>query len=284
MKNSKLNITIGKHSGFCFGVKRAYDLACVNSRNCTDIFILGKLVHNDDVCRDLKKRGIREIESLASKKNGTVIFTAHGIGPKVYGMAQKRGLKVIDTTCPKVMKAQRLAENYARKHFRVIIFGDKNHKEVKSICEWSGNKAKIVSSFREAKSLKLARTKKYCLISQTTQNVQEFGKIKNYLVSQLPNLICFSTICDSTDNRQKEVRELSKSKDAVVVIGGRDSANSRRLFEIAKEINPKTYFIQNEKQVRDNWLAGIQSLAVTAGASTPNWVIRAVVEKIRNIF
>ena len=279
-----MKITIAKNAGFCFGVKRAYDLACVNSKNCTDIFILGKLVHNDDVCRDLKKRGIREIKSLSSKKNGTIIFTAHGIGPKVYGTAQQRGLKVIDTTCPKVMKAQRLAENYARKHFQVIIFGDKNHKEVKSIREWSGNKAKIVSSFKEVKKLKLVRTKKYCLISQTTQNVQEFIKIKDYLASQLPNFICFSTICDSTDNRQKEVRRLAKTKNTVVVIGGKDSANSRRLFEIAKGINPKTYFVQNEKQIKDNWLAGIESLAITAGASTPDWVIKSVVEKIRNIF
>ena len=115
MGKSNIKITVGKHSGFCFGVKRAYDLACVNSKNCTDIFILGKLVHNWDVCEDLRKRGIQEIKSLSGAKNASVIFTAHGIGPHAYEKAQERGLKIIDTTCPKVMKAQRLAKAYAKK-------------------------------------------------------------------------------------------------------------------------------------------------------------------------
>ena len=138
----KPKITLGKHSGFCFGVRRAYDLTCVNSKDCDDVYILGKLVHNNDVCGDLYKRGIKEIKSLSDIKEGTVIFTAHGVGPGLYEKASARGLKIIDTTCPKVMKAQRLAKNFAEKKYQVLIFGDKNHKEVKSIFEWSGKKPK----------------------------------------------------------------------------------------------------------------------------------------------
>ncbi|MCX6762496.1 MAG: 4-hydroxy-3-methylbut-2-enyl diphosphate reductase, partial [Candidatus Moranbacteria bacterium] len=151
----KPKITLGKHSGFCFGVRRAYDLTCVNSKDCDDVFILGKLVHNNDVCQDLYKRGIKEIKALTDIKEGTVIFTAHGVGPGSYEKASARGLKIIDTTCPKVMKAQRLAKNFAEKKYNVFIFGDKNHKEVKSIFEWSGRKAKIVGSLEETKKMKL---------------------------------------------------------------------------------------------------------------------------------
>ena len=192
MKNN-IKITIGKHSGFCFGVRRAYDLTCVNSKDCDSIYILGKLVHNDDVCADLYKRGIKEIKSLNDISEGTVIFTAHGVGPGFYEKASEGGLKIIDTTCPKVMKAQRLAKNFAEKKYDVIVFGDKEHKEVKSIFEWSEKKAGIIGSLKELKRLKLNKSKKYCLISQTTQNVEEFEKVKDYLARKLPKFIFFNT-------------------------------------------------------------------------------------------
>lgn len=279
-KKRKLKITVGAHSGFCFGVQRAYDLACVNSKNCSPIYILGKLVHNDDVCRNLEKRGIKEAKSLESLKEGTIIFTAHGVGPKLYEKANQRGMKIIDTTCPKVMKAQRLAKNYAEKKWEIIIFGDKKHKEVKGIKEWSGNKAKIISGFEEVKRLKLSKRKKYLLLSQTTQNVAEFRKIKDYLSKKLPHFVYFNTICDSTDKRQNEIRKLARENEIVIVVGGRDSANTRRLFEIARSLNPKSYFVENESQLKKNWFNGIEKVAISAGASTPKWVIKKVENKI----
>lgn len=279
----KPKITIGKHSGFCFGVKRAYDLACVNSKDCDRLYILGKLVHNKDVCDDLKVKGIREVNSLDELVEGSVIFTAHGMGPKSYDQAKETGLRIIDTTCPKVMKTQRLAKIYAEKKYQVIIFGDKHHKEVISISEWSGDNATIVKSLRGSKKLKLDKNKKYCLISQTTQNVEEFEKVKNYFAGKLPNFVFFSTICRSTDSRQHEVRKLAKDNDATIVIGGRDSANSRRLFEIAKKINPRSHFIENEKQLKKSWLKGIYSIAICAGASTPERAIKRTVDKIKKL-
>jgi (E)-4-hydroxy-3-methyl-but-2-enyl pyrophosphate reductase len=277
-----LKITIAKNAGFCFGVKRAYDLACVNSKYCDDIYILGKLVHNNDVCTDLKKRGIKEVLSIDDARDATIIFTAHGIGPEMYEKAQNNGLKVIDTTCPKVMKAQRLAKAYAEKGFQIIIFGDKEHKEVKSIFEWSGKKAKIVGSLQDAKKLRFYKSKKYCLISQTTQNVQDFKKIRGCLKNKLPHFVFFNTICDSTDKRQKEVRELSGTNNVVIVIGGKDSANSKRLYEISKSIQPKTFFVENSDQLRRVWFSGAKKIAITAGASTPDWAIKKVFKKIRN--
>lgn len=276
-----MKITLGKHSGFCFGVKRAYDLTCVNSKDCDDVNILGKLVHNNDVCADLYKRGIKEIASLSDIKEGTVIFTAHGVGPGFYENASARGLKIIDTTCPKVMKAQRLAKNFAEKKCAVLVFGDKDHKEVKSIFEWSGRKAKIVGSLEEVKKMKFDQSKKYCLISQTTQNVEEFKKIISYLQKNLKNFTYINTICPSTDDRQKEIRNLAKNNDVVIVIGGRDSANSKMLYEIAKKINKNSFFIENEKELKKAKFKGAKKVAISAGASTPEWIIKKTVDNLK---
>jgi len=278
-----MKITLGKHSGFCFGVKRAYDLTCVNSKDCDDVYILGKLVHNNDVCSDLRERGIKEIENLSDIKEGTVIFTAHGVGPGMYEKASARGIKIIDTTCPKVMKSQRIAKSFAEKKYQVIIFGDKNHKEVKSIFEWSGKHAKIVGSLAEVEKMKLDMSKKYCLVAQTTQNVEEFKKIIHYLQKKLKKFAYFNTICESTDDRQKEIRKLAKENDVVIVIGGKDSANSRMLYEIAKSINKKSFFIENEQELKRADFEGAKKIAVSAGASTPDWIIKKIVDKLKKI-
>jgi len=278
-----MKITLGKHSGFCFGVKRAYDLTCVNSKDCDDVYILGKLVHNNDVCSDLRERGIKEIENLSDIKEGTVIFTAHGVGPGMYEKASARGIKIIDTTCPKVMKSQRIAKSFAEKKYQVIIFGDKNHKEVKSIFEWSGKHAKIVGSLAEVEKMKLDMSKKYCLVAQTTQNVEEFKKIIHYLQKKLKKFAYFNTICESTDDRQKEIRKLAKENDVVIVIGGKDSANSRMLYEIAKSINKKSFFVENEQELKRADFEGAKKIAVSAGASTPDWIIKKIVDKLKKI-
>ena len=283
MKKQSIKITVAKNSGFCSGVKRAYGLACVNSKECDELYILGKLVHNRDVCEDLKKRGIKEIKSLNDIEEGTVIFTAHGVGPGLYQKASDRGIKIIDSTCPKVIKAQRLAKNCAEKKYQVLIFGDKKHKEVISIKEWSENKAEIVDSLPAAKKIKLDQKKKYRLVSQTTQNAEEFKKIIAYFQKEAAHFSYFNTICPSTDNRQEEIRKLAPQNDAVIIIGGRDSANSKRLFEISKKINPKTFFIQDEKGLKGKWLTDAKSALIGAGASTPDRVIREVVDKIRKI-
>jgi 4-hydroxy-3-methylbut-2-enyl diphosphate reductase len=283
MTDKKVKITLGKHSGFCFGVRRAYDLTCVKSKDCDDVFILGKLVHNNDVCQDLYKRGIKEIAALSDIKDGTVIFTAHGVGPGFYEKASTKGLKIIDTTCPKVMKAQRLAKNFAEKKCTVLVFGDKNHKEVKSIFEWSGKKAKIVGSLEEVKKMKFNKAKKYCLLSQTTQNVEGFKKIIAYLRDTLKNFTYINTICPSTDDRQKEVRNLAKKNDVVIVIGGKDSANSKMLYEIAKKINKKSFFIENEKEIARIKLKDVTRIAISAGASTPEWIIKQIVSNLKKL-
>jgi (E)-4-hydroxy-3-methyl-but-2-enyl pyrophosphate reductase len=281
-KKSKLKITVARHSGFCFGVKRAYDLACANSKPGKNIYVLGKLVHNDEVVKELKKRGIKEIKKLDNIIMGIVVFTAHGEGPKSYEIAKTKKIRVIDATCPKVVSVQRLAKNHIEKGDNVIIFGDKEHKEVKSIFAWTVSRAKIVRNLTELKKFKLDKNKKYILLSQTTQNAEEFQKIINYLQKQLKNFKYFNTICPSTDDRQKEVRKLAKTYAVIIIIGGKDSANSKRLYEIAKSINPKSYFIENASQLKKGWFNDISKIAIAAGASTPEWVIKEVKLKIES--
>jgi len=278
-----MKITVAKNAGFCFGVKRAYNLACECAKKCRKpVHVLGKLVHNQDVVDELEKIGVKTIGSLDDISGGTVIFTAHGTQPALHNKAKFKGLAVLDTICPNVLKAQKLAQKYTKKNYQVIVFGDKNHKEVRSIYEWADRKPKIVEGLSDLKKLKLKDVKNYCLISQTTQNVAEFKKIKDYFASKLPNFVYFNTICDSTDNRQAEVRRLAKTHDCVIVIGGRDSANSRRLYEIAKSLNPKSYFIENASQLKKSWLRDAKKIAITAGASTPEWIIREVIGKVQN--
>lgn len=283
-KKSKKNIkiTVGRHSGFCFGVKRAYEMACANSKKTKSTYILGKLVHNSDVCDDLKKRGIKEIKSLRTINKGSVIFTAHGVGPNIYEKAKLRGLNIVDASCPKVVQVQRLAKTYAEKGWQVIIFGDKGHKEVKGIKEWSNGKGTIIGSLKEAKKIKIDKTKKHCLITQTTQNSKEFHEIRKYFSKRLPIFLYFKTICESTNSRQREIRKLAKSSDMVVVIGGKHSANSKRLWEISKSINPRSYFVENEKELKKEWTKNAGKIAISAGASTPEWIINKIADKIKS--
>ncbi|MFA5871235.1 MAG: 4-hydroxy-3-methylbut-2-enyl diphosphate reductase [Parcubacteria group bacterium] len=279
-KKSKLKITVARHSGFCFGVKRAYDLALTNSKNGKKSYVLGRLVHNNEVVKKLKERGIEEVKKLNQIKSGSIIFTAHGEGPEIYELAKRAGLNVIDATCPKVIKVQRLAKNHIEKGDNVIIFGDKEHKEVKSIFAWTDKKAKIVRNLAELKKFKLDKSKRYILLSQTTQNVEEFQKIIKYLKNELKNFKHFNTICPSTSDRQEEIRKLAKDNGVIIVIGGKDSANSKRLYDISKSINSRSHFVENASQLKKNWFNDIEKVGIAAGASTPEWAIKAVVKKI----
>ncbi len=278
----KLKIEIAKNAGFCFGVRRAYEITCLNAKNFSNLYILGKLVHNDDVCRELRRKGVKEISSIEDVDQGKLILTAHGSGPTLYKKAMRSGIKIIDATCPKVVKAQRLAKIESKKNYQIIILGDKQHKEVISINEWAGGKAIVIESLRDAQKKSFDKKKSYCLISQTTQNAKLFYDVKSYLSKKIPNFKSYNTICPATNDRQLEVREMAKINDAMVVIGGKDSANSKRLFEISRNINKKTFFVQNEKDLKKSWFAGVKKVGVAAGASTPKWVIEKVVEKLKS--
>lgn len=252
------------------------------------VFVLGSLVHNEEVNKKIEQRGIKKIErddffNAPKGTIGTIIITAHGVGPDVYRIAQEKGIDVIDTTCPRVIKVQRLAKYFHKKEYRLVIVGDRDHKEVRGINEWGGGHAFIISQKKDLIKFNPLSGQGIGILSQTTQNEDFCREIYAAMAEKYKNVETKNTTCDTTHNRQKEVKEMAKNNSAMIIIGSKDSANSRRLWEIALEINPKSYFIENVKDIRKNWLKNINTIGVTAGASTPEWLIKDVVNYLKNI-
>jgi len=284
-----MKITLSQYAGFCDGVKRAYEMVSgVDMKRARQpVFVLGSLVHNDEVNNKIEEKGIRKIErddffNAATGTIGTLIITAHGVGPDVYKFAQEKGITVIDTTCPKVIKVQRLAKLFHEKEYRLVIVGDHDHKEVRGINEWGGGHAYIISEKKDLIDLESPSGQKIGVLSQTTQNEDFCQEIYAAIVEKYKNVETKKTTCDTTHARQSEIKEMAKINDVILVIGSKDSANSRRLWEIAVSINPKSYFIENTKDIRKNWLKNIEKVGVTAGASTPPWVIEETIDYLKN--
>ncbi len=289
-----MKITLSKYAGFCEGVKRAYETiisAVEDPKVKKPIYVLGSLVHNADVVKSLEDLGVRKIKMDRNlfknlrniKKNiGTLVITAHGMGPSIYEFCKREKIDLIDTTCPRVVKVQRLAKNFSDKLHKLIIIGDKHHKETQGISEWSGNTARVVEKIGDLKKMKLPSAKKITVLFQTTQNLDFAEIISAFMGNFCPNAKIMNTICLATHHRQNEVKKIAKVNEAVVVIGSPDSANSRRLWEIAKKINPQSYFVENFRQIEKEWLENINRIGIAAGASTPEWVISDVVAYLKN--
>lgn len=288
-----MKITLSKHAGFCEGVKRAYEMiisAADDPKVKKPIYVLGSLVHNADVVKSLEEMGVKKMKvdrnlfkNLKLKKNkiGTLAITAHGMGPAIYNFAKKEKISLIDATCPRVIKVQRLAEFFSEKLHKLIIIGDKDHKETKGISEWSGNTARVVEKIGELKKIKLSSAKNVTVLFQTTQDLDLAEIVGSFMKNFCPNARILNTICLATYHRQNEVKKIAKINEAVVVIGSPESANSRRLWEIATKINPQSYFVENFKQIKREWLENIERIGITAGASTPSWVINEVVDYLK---
>jgi len=285
---------LSKYAGFCDGVAGAYEKVkeiAGNSKIKKPIFVLGSLVHNNDVMKRVEEMGVKKIEFAGSisevsdkitEKIGTLVITAHGIGPKIFEIAREKGIDVVDTTCPKVMKAQRLAKVFLDRGYRIIIIGEKKHKEVQGIFRWAKKRAEIVSNFGDIENLKLDTNKKIAVVSQTTQNKDFVDEMVIEIKKKYPRAEILDTVCLTTKNRQEEVAQIARDSEAVLVIGSKESSNSNRLWEIAKKINDKTYFIERLTDIKEEWLNGIRNIGITAGASSPRWVIQEVVEYLEN--
>lgn len=289
-----MNVVLSKYAGFCDGVAGAYKKVkeIVNNPEVKKpIFVLGSLVHNNDVIENIEKMGVKKIDfdgSIAKVEEkldgsiGTLVITAHGIGPKIFEVAREKGIDIIDTTCPKVIKAQRLAKVFFDRSYQVIIIGEKKHKEVQGIYRWANKQAKIVSNQEDIDKLSLNGDNKIAVVSQTTQNKDLVDKLVNKIRIKYPDSEILDTVCMTTKNRQEEVAQIARENDLVFVIGSKESSNSNRLWEIAKEINDRTYFIERLTDIKEEWLNGIRNIGITAGASSPQWVINEVVEYLEN--
>ena len=272
-----MEIIVAKEAGFCFGVKRAIELAYkhIESENT---YSYGPLIHNPQVIADLEAKGIRCIEDIGDLKPGTkLIIRSHGVGPQIFESAQNMGLDIVNGTCPFVSKAQEIAYKLYKDGYNVIIVGDKNHPEVHGIRDWA-QYAYIVANLEEAKAL--PEMDKVGILAQTTLPEKIFLSIVEFLKSKDKDIIVHNTICRATHVRQLSARELAPKVDLMVVIGGYNSANTGKLVDLCREIGTPTIHIEHAHELKADMFDGIKRIGVTAGASTPDWIIEEVVLKM----
>lgn len=276
------NVILADKAGFCFGVKRAVDEAInIRKKYNKDIYTLGPLIHNNDVVKFLEKNNIfpiklEEIDKL--NKNDVIIIRSHGITPQVYNTLKDTVDNIIDATCPHVSNIQQKAKEYFDLGYGIVIVGDKNHPEVEGINGWCDNKAIISKDGLDLQNI----PRKICVLSQTTEKQENFQKVLNVVGKTCKEIIAFNTICSATEVRQQAAEEISKKVDAMIVIGGKNSSNTTKLYEICKNNCKYTIHVENSGEIPDEIIKSknIINIGVTAGASTPEWIIKEALIKM----
>jgi 4-hydroxy-3-methylbut-2-enyl diphosphate reductase len=291
-----MRVIFAKKMGFCSGVRRAVSLAQNTCKiknqkpktkyqketNAHPVYTLGPLIHNPQEVERLESLGIKAISSLNQIEVGTLIVPSHGLPQSILKKTEKMRLKLIDATCPFVKRAQLLAENLHNRGYQVIIVGQKTHPEVISLLSFTDGKASVVGTPQDLKKVEISE--KIGLISQTTQSRENFKEIvrrlKPKIKSKSGELKIYNTICKETSQRQKEAKRLAEKSDVMIVIGGKNSANTTRLYNICKKVT-RAYHVESPEELRPDWFSKREVVGVTAGTSTPDWVIRDVIKKLR---
>ena len=279
-----MEILLARDMGFCWGVRRAIDIMEKAADEKGEIISLGPIVHNPQVVRELEDRGVRTAGGLSEGDSLPVAITAHGVGPEVLEDARSRGNEVIDTTCPIVTRSQRWAKKMAEAGFTLVIFGDPNHREVKGVLAWAGANAIAI---QDGDPLPAELPSRLAVISQTTQSPERFAEFVSRLmrehIGRIGELRVINTLCDVTSSQQAAARELAQEVDLVLVVGGRSSANTRHLLDVCKEEGSVAYHVEGPDELKAEWLKGCKSVGVTAGASTPDSAVEAVVRQIQRL-
>ncbi len=274
-----MNITIAENAGFCYGVMRAIKMADDAMKHRKKIYSLGPIIHNPQVVEEYEKKGLKVLESL-DDVDAPILIRSHGVPPETYDKIEKKGIDFIDATCPFVKEAQDYAKELYLKNYTVVIFGDKNHPEVKAHLGYADYEAVVINSVEEAKNI---ISEKIGVISQTTQSVERFAAVVAELSKNAKELKVYNTICDATEKRQKSAMQLAKKSDLMIVIGGRNSANTRKLYEICRQFCSNVYHIETEEEIEAKWFDNIRNVGITAGASTPSYMIDRVYKYIESI-
>ena len=285
-----MKVKVAETAGFCFGVKRAVDKVYQLIEEGTHpIYTLGPIIHNEEVVTDLAAKGVQVIEEkdLASLAEGTVVIRSHGVGKAIYQELKENHLNYVDVTCPFVLKIHRIVEKQSHAGKHVVIFGDPDHPEVKGICGWCQGSYTVLKGRKDTEQFTPPNGKDICVVSQTTFNYNKFKELveilckKRYDNSVLNIGDILNTICNATEERQKEAQNIAGEVDTMLVIGGRHSSNTQKLFEICKEECGNTYYIQTPVDLDSEMFQCSSYVGITAGASTPNKIIEEVQEHVR---
>ena len=277
-----MKVTVVKDAGFCFGVKRAIRLASDAVKKDKDkVYTLGPLIHNPQVVEALRKKGVDVVEKLNQIKKGTVIIRSHGVRPEVLARIKKKGLKIIDATCPFVRRAQNMARLLHRQNYQVVVVGEADHPEVKGIVGYAQGKALVVN--QRMKDHDFSRFKKLGVVAQTTLNLNSFKKAVDRLLERSKEMKIHNTICSATASAQSKSLKLAQKADLMLVVGGHNSANTSRLARLCQEAGTRTYHVETAEELDKRWFKGVERVGVTAGSSTPKWIIQKVVREIKRI-
>lgn len=273
---------MAKTAGFCFGVRRAVDKVyeqLETERSGRKIYTYGPIIHNEVVVRDLEKKGITVLETedeLRELEEGIVIIRSHGVSRCIYEILDRKGIQVVDATCPFVKKIHRIVQEQCREGRRVIIIGNENHPEVEGIKGWGDERTLTADSLEKAEKIAFPEGEKLCIVSQTTFNYNKFKDLVEIFSKKRYDILVLNTICNATQERQVEAKEIASKVDAMIVIGGRNSSNTQKLYDICRKECSNTYFIQTLGDFNPECLSSVRNVGITAGASTPHFIIEEV--------
>lgn len=277
-----MKVIVADEAGVCFGVRRALDMVLQESSRGEKLATLGPLIHNPQVVQMLEEKGICAVSSVAEARGGGVVLPSHGVSREVRGEAEAAGARIIDATCPFVAVVQRKVEELSADGFRVVIFGDPGHSEVRAIVSAAGEGAVVVESAEQARLIDWSG-ERVGIVSQTTQEAERFGEVVGVIARRARETAAFNTICHATARRQEAARELASRVQAMFVVGGRNSANTTRLAEICRSRGVPTYHIETASEIQPEWTEGLDTVGLTAGASTPDWIIEEVRESLERM-
>ena len=274
-----MEILVAKTAGFCFGVRRAMEMvASALKEGKRPLYSLGPLIHNPRVVKELEAEGLQMVDTLAQIPGGTVVIRSHGVGPSVYQAAQDQKLEIIDATCPFVKNVQQLAVFLRDEGYQVLIVGEPAHAEVKGVLDSVAGEALVIENIKDLDISQIQP--KVGIISQTTQDLTNFQQIAGAVLPWAKEIRIYNTICLATSQRQAEVGELSRKVDLMIVVGGKNSANTSRLTEISRMTGTPTYQLESAQEIDEAWFQKVNKVGITAGASTPDQQINEIIEKL----
>ncbi len=284
-----MELIVGKTAGFCYGVKRAVDGAKEELKQNKTLYGLGEIVHNQEVIKELENLGMQFIENIEEAKGKTII-RAHGIPKQIYEETKERQIELMDYTCPKVLNIHQIAEEYANKGYYIFLLGNEKHPEIIGTLSYCGENKFVIEkeddTIKALEALEKSEIKKLLVISQTTYSLEKFYIIEEIIKNEIPRdieLVIKNTICQATEIRQKETEEMAKKVDSMIVIGGKNSSNTKKLYEIAKQYCKTVLLIQNETELVLDKIQSNDKVGIMAGASTPRESIEKVIKKLEEV-